>query len=372
MLNTVINLGSLFLDLAKRLYPESAEIGAAANVADKAKYTYNVLNTQSVTQSANRALIAPMVVIEDEILHQEYMGDLMQVVMLRDIVATLTHLSLQSAVDTGVRVSDLVGGINPNRAGLMAYSGVEAYSSGPRNTANDAGADDKEDKTPKNTVMVGGKEMPNLNEFTPLAIGKVVQAVVYGSNGNKVEFPLTFRQVPIPVNSRDFGLIFSAAKNDDGLMARLLMYKTSEITGPELMTGKDIIKEKFRIKNQEMSGYYKEAVKRESGNRLAAIRSGVVSVNSLANTFILSQDRANQVELQIGKRFSDPRSREKIFHAVKANTIVVCNEDRGVFTFYTNGMDIPETYTRRDLSGKVKKDPGNSLADLVKLLNGGM
>lgn len=366
MLNTVINLGSLLLDLGKRLYPESAEINAAANVADKAKYTYNVLNTTSVQQSANRTLIAPMTVIEDGILHQEYMGDLMQVVMLRDIVATLTHLSLQSAVDVGVRVADLIGGINPNRAGMMAYTGVEAYSSGPRNAAPD------EDKSPKNTVTLNGKEMPNLNEYTPLAIGKVVQAAVYGANGNKVEFPLTFRQVPVPVNTRDFSLIFSAAKNDDGLRARFIMYKTNEITGPELMTGKDIVKEKFRIRNEEMSGYYKEAVKRESGNRLAAIRTGVISVNSLANTFILSQDTANQVELQIGKRFSDPRSREKIFSAVKANTIVVCNEDRGVFTFYTSGMDIPEIYTRRDLSGKVKKDSGSNLADLVKLLNGGM
>lgn len=376
MITTAINLGKLLLDVASMVMPDDKEVKDAKKAVDIASRSYNVINTTSVSQSANRAVIAPMVAIEESIMHQEYMDDVMQVVMLRDIVNTLTHLALENSVGMGVQIKNIIGSINPNRAGMMALAGVEAYSDGP-DVTNRKNKEVQPTKNPEtkfqNTVVVGGKEMPDLKEHVPLAIGRVVNATVYGENNTKIEFPLTFRQIPVPVTVRDLGLIFSAAKIQDGLSARLLMAKSGEITYPELMTGKDIVKEKFRIRNEEMSGYYKEATKREAGNRMEAIRTGVVSFNTLANTFIISSEEATQLELLVGKRFSNERSRRDIFKAVKANTIVVCNEDRGVFTFYTHGDDMAMPYTRKGIAMKASKDSGNStLSDLVKLLNGGM
>lgn len=377
MIGQVLNLGSFLLDFASKLYPDSKDIGSAASVAERAKHSYNVVSTTSVHQSANRAIIAPMTVIEAPLLHQEFMGDLMQVVMLRDIVATLTHLSLQNSVGVGVKVENIIGTINPNRGGLLSVMGAEALNDnimGLEAYDKNKGAEpEPKEVVPANTVQIGGKTFPELNEYTPLAIGKVVQAVIFGEGGTKIEVPLTFRQIPVPIQGKDLARVFSAARGEDGFFARLLMLKAGEITAPDFLGGKDLIKERFKIKNEDLSGYYKEAMARETGNRMAALRTGLVSFNNLANCFIISQDSSRQLELDIGKRFSDANSREKIFRAVKANTIVVCNEDRGVYTFYTHGNDMPEVYTRRDLSIKSKKDTGsNTLADLVKLLNGGM
>lgn len=364
MIGSVLNLGSFLLDFASKIYPDSKDIGSAADVAERVKRSYNVVSTTSVTQSANRAIIAPMCGIEAPLLHQEFMSDLMQIVMLRDVVATLTHLALQNSAGMGVKVQDIIGTINPNRGGMLSVLGAEALNDNIK-------SDKDEGKT--NFVEIGGKTFPDLHEFAPLAIGKVVSATIYGDNGAKIEFPLTFRQIPMPMKAADLTTTFSAAKIEDGFKARVLMVKTGELTSPEFCSGFDIVKERFRLRNEEMSGYYKEALARETGNRMAAIRTGLVSFNSMANTFIFSKDTANQLELDIGKRFDDPKSREKIFSAVKANTIVVCNEDRGIFTFYTHGSNMAETYTRKDLSSKSKKDTGsNTLADLVKLLNGGV
>lgn len=369
MLKAAIGLGSLFLDLASKIYPDSKDIATAANATEKARQAYNVVSTTSVHQSANKALISPMVCIEEGIAQAEYTDDLMQIVMLRDVVATLTHLSLQNTLDIGVKISDVVGTINPNRSGMLALTGLEALS-----TKVSKNSDNKDNgESLVNYVEIGNKVVPDLMEYTPLAVGKVVTATMYGENGRKVDFPLTFHQVPILIKPKDVKTVFSAAKGEDGFFARWMMYKTKEVTGPELLTGKDIIKEQFRIKNEDLSGYYKEAVKRDSGNRAAAIRSGLVSLNTLANCFIMTSDTAKQLELEIGKRFSNERSREQIFNAVKANTIVVCDEARGVFTFYTHGAAKEETYTRKQITVKSKKDSGsNNLADLVKLLNGGM
>lgn len=370
MISTVLNLGSFLLDFASKIYPDSKEIGSAATVAERAKHSYNVVSTTSVTQSANRAIIAPMVAIEQPLLHQEFMADLIQIVMLRDVVATLTHLALQNSAGMGVKVQDIIGTISPNRGGMLSLMGAEALNDNIRGLEEGEKKDDDEGKT--NYVQVGGKTFPDLHEFAPLAIGKVVNATIYGDNGVKVEFPLTFRQIPVPIAHKDLTKVFSAARIEDGFSARMLMMKTGELTSPEFVSGFDIVKERFRLKNEDMSGYYKEALNRETGNRIAAIKTGLVSFNSMANSFIISKDTANQLELDIGKRFDDAHSREKIFSAVKANTIVVCNEDRGIFTFYTHGSSMAETYTRKDLSSKSKKDGGsNTLADLVKLLNGG-
>ena len=374
MIGPVLNFGSLLLGVVSKFYPDSKDITSAANVADRVAHSYNVVSTTSVHESAQRSVIAPMVAIEAGAVHQEYMSDLIQIIMLRDIVATLTHLSLQGSLGMGVKVENLIGSINPKRAGLLALAGIEAMDTNIR-------AGNEEAKVPEvlkaddgvEYVNIGGKSMPDLAEYVPLAVGKTVLASVQAENGGKYEFPLTFRQIPVPMSMKDLKLVFSAAKSEDGMFARMLMVKTGEITVPDLISGKDIIKERFKIKNEDMSGYYREAMARETNNRIAAVRTGVISVNNLANSFVFTQDGATQLELEVGKRFSSPSARADIFKAVKANTIVVCNEDRGMFTFYTHGEAMPAVYTRKDLAVKSKKDVGsNSMADLVKLLNGGV
>lgn len=378
MIGAVLNLGSFFLDIAKQIYPDSKDIGAAADVAGKVRHSYNVVSTSSVHKSANRAVIAPLVGVEASLLHQEYMQDVMGVVMLRDIVATLTHLSMQSSVAVGVKMENLIGSISPNRGGMMSLSGCEALNDNLPNYRRD-GNEDNDDAKSKNPsgqeyINVDSKSLNSVSEYTPLAVGKTVVATIVTEQGVKQDIPLTFRQIPVPTQQADMERIFSAVKQEDGFFIRLFMTKdTKELTWPEFLGGRDIIKDRFKIRNDDMSGFYKEAMRRETGNKLAALRSGTISMNTMANSFIMDKSTQNKLELSIGKRFRDYKSREQIFSATNANTIVVCDEDRGIFTFYTHGMDMVETYTRKDIAIKSKKDTGsNNLADLVKLLNGGM
>ena len=382
MIGPALNIASFFLDITKQLYPDSSDISAAAKVTDRAKHAYNVVSTQSVHRSAARGVVSPMVVVDKALLHQEYMQDLMAIINLRDIVATLTHLSLQNSVSVGVKVENIIGSINPNRAGMLSLlAGVESIDTNIKaDTADKAAKPGKDDKTgkgddddKKNYVSVGSKTYPDLMEYAPLAIGRVVNATIFGDNGAKIDFPMTFRQIPVPVSDVEMRKLFAVAKGDDGLKMRWLMRRTGEITNPEWFTGSDIVRERFKAKNGDMSGYYREAMKRDTGNKMEAMRTGILSINSMANSIIMSSDEAVQNELAIGKKFSDPVARQQIFEKLSANTIVVCNDDRGIYTFYTDGQTMPESYTRRDLAVKSKKEGGaNTLNDLVKLLNGGM
>ncbi len=374
MITTVLSWGSMLLNLAKLLKPEDSTLDETKKVLDSALKATSVMSTNSVARSAQRSIISPMVVVEKNLVHQEYMPDLMTIIQLRDILNTLTHLAMQGEVG-GIRIASLIDGINPKRSGMMALSGMEQLGGLHLLPAGVAGleANDTKPDEDRNTVTINGKEVSSLSEFTPLALGRVVTAET-NINGVKVNFPLVFRQTPIAAPTSDLELVFQAAKPEDGFRARIGMaFSTEEITPAEFFTGSDIIREKFRIRSKEVAGYYSEAQARAKKNMMETVRTGTISMNTMANAFVMSAETARQIELEIGMRFANASARDKIFKRVVANTIVVCDENRGVYTFYTDGASMPEQFTRSEIKTKAGKDSSsNSLQDLMKLLNGGM
>lgn len=329
-------------------------------------FVNGITNTRSVSQSAGRVLISPMVAIERDLIHQEYMSDVMTVVNIRDIKDALTHISMQGEVD-GIRISSLIDQINPRRAGLLALAGAEAFAG---NEAHAPAVKEKAEKNPETKmVTIAGKQYSDLTTHQPLAIGRTVMASVRIGNGDPVEFPLNFRQVPVPVSTKDLHAIFEAARVTDGFFGRVTMYQGGEITQPELLTGTDQIKREFNIRMNDMSGYYDEAMARDSNNRKAALRTGLVSMNTMANTIIMSQSTADSIELELGLRF-DRSGIDKIRQKVLANCIVIVDDDSGLFTFWTAGQPLPEKYTRREIQATAKKDTSMDLQSLMKLFNG--
>lgn len=366
MIPQILSLGTMLTQLGSYFKSTQDLANEARDVIDSANKAYNVLNTGSVSQSASRTLIAPMVAIEDALLHAEYMSDLMTVINLRDIRDTLGHLSLQGKVN-GMTIGNLVDSINPRRAGYLSLQGAESFAA----VSGLEAIGDKKDQPKKETsnkVTISGKTYSDLNEYTPLAIGRTVEASVT-IDGTTLNFPLTFRQVPVPVSSNDLLTIFEAARPQDGMYARFMMWRSGELTTPEFLMGTDQIKKEFNIRKDDLSGYYTESQERNLENKKAAMRTGVMSMNTMANTIIMSADTARNIELELGVSF-DSRGIGKIRKAVMANTIVVCNDATGVFTFYYSGSSMPETYTRREITTTSKKDTSMDLASLMKLFGG--
>lgn len=362
MIPQLLTFGTVMTQLATTLGVAKEGAATAKKALDTASSAYNVLNTNSVSQSAGRTLIAPMVAVENTLVHQEYMSDLMTVVNLRDIKDALTHLAMQGSVN-GIKIGSLVDSINPRRAGLLSLQGAEAFGGGRPTTVAD-----KTNRVVENRVTVSGKQMADLVEYTPLAIGRTVEASAQ-IDGVQVTFPLTFRQIPVPVSTNDLQTIFEAARPEDGMYARFMMWRAGEITGPEFLTGTDQIKKEFNIRKDDMSGYYTEAMARQSMNRIASLKTGVLSVNTMANTIIMSSDTARNIELELGVRF-DSNGINKIKKAVLANTIIVVDDGMGIFTFYSSSTNLPEEYTRREITVVAKKDTSLDLASLMKMFGG--
>lgn len=364
MISSIISIGSLLTTLATKAGVAKEATAKAGKILGQATEAYNVLNTSSVSQQAGKTMISPMVAIEDTLIHQEYMSDLLTVINLRDIKDTLTHLAMQGSVN-GIKISSFVDAINPRRAGFLSLQGAESFG----NVAGFEAVGDKGgSKGIEKRVTVNGKSYSELTEYQPLAIGRTVEANVT-IDGVQVSFPLTFRQVPVPVSSNDLETIFEAARPEDGFYGRLMMWKAGELTTPEFLTGTDKIQREFNIRKNDMSGYYKEAMARQSNNRMAALRTGVLSVNTMANTIIMSSDTARNIELELGVRFNGSGI-EKIRKAVLANNIIIVNDGLGIFTFYSSSNNLAEERTRKEITVASKKDTSMDLQSLMKMFGG--
>lgn len=354
----VLAFGSMLTSLATVLGKGGETVDQAKNIIDRVGSAYNVLNTTSISQSAGRVLISPMVAIERELIHQEYAQDLMTIVNLRDIKDALTHLSMQGEVD-GIKIASLVDSINPRRAGFLAYQGIEAFA--PQ-------APVKKETAIEGRVTVNGKDYPDFSTYSPLALGRTVQASVQIGN-TQVCFPLNFRQIPVPVTANDLQAIFEAARPEDGLYGRYMMLQSGELTAPEFLTGTDQIKREFNIRMNDMSGYYKEATDRSSKNKMAALKTGIMSMNTMANTIIITQETANQIEMEVGVKFNKSGI-GAIRKKVLANTIVIVDDGMGHFTFWNSGSNMKEEYTRKEIAVISKKENSMDLSSLMKLFIG--
>lgn len=347
--------------------PELAEV----IVQKGKKHGGAVLSTNrgnSLVASYQKTMIRPIVCIEQSIIHQEYASDLMTIIQLRDIQATLGHLTMLGSVGD-VTISNIMSTINPNRrSGLASLSGLESF--GGTNVVKPQ----KDGKSDSTDVTIDGKGSQFITEYVPLALGRTVNAVVQ-KDGEKLNFPLTFRQIPYPVPSKDMERYFMAAKGEDGFFARIDKKEVGLISTPDFLTGQDVLKERFKVRYDDMksvNNYLTQSIKNERQHLAAAAMSGEASLNNLANTFILTQATARQIELSTGKRFNNFQQRETLWKTIRANTIVICNETHGVFTFYTLGESVGETFTRNDIKTKAAKESSvSTLQDIAALLNGG-
>lgn len=370
MIPQILQLGSFVTSLATLAGKGGENVDKAKEVLGKVGAAYNATTIGSASASGRRVMISPMVVIERDLVHQDYMTDLMNVVNLRDIKDVLGHLALQGEVN-GIKIADLVDSINPaRRSGFLSLQGCEDFGGAQLISGMEAGAVKPQGKPvpQEGRVVVGGKEYADLSSVPSLAVGRTVMAQVQLGE-TLVTFPLNFRQVPVPASAKDLETVFTAARPKDGWFARVKMHQAGELDSPEFLKGTDLIKREFNIRMNDMSGYYEEASKRQANNRIAGMTTGIFSMNSQANTFIMSSETAREIELEQGVRF-DKVGLPKIAKSVMANTIVIVNDGEGVVTFWNTGSDLSETYTIRQLASISKKESSLDLPALMKMFGG--
>lgn len=382
-MSSIIGIGTTLL---KTLGGANSEaVSSAVDSASKhGKAAYDTSKGNSIVAARQKTMIRPLVVVEQSVVHQDYATDLMTIIQLRDIQATLTHLRMQGTI-AGVQIDKYIDPIRPTRnmgrrlgsfGGLESFGGTDIMKPVEGDVDGQEALNNKDDKQTPDGVAIDSKAVQTvLSEYTPLALGRTVDAQITVDN-KTITFPLTFRQIPVPMSPKDLERVFDHAKGEDTWQTRFDKLEVGMITTPELLTGRDIIKEKFRIRLDDLkanTNYINDSIANQRSHVMKALATGEMSMNNMANTFVMTDTTARQIELVTGKRFDNASQRESLWKGLKANTVVICNESRGLFTFYTMGLKLPEQYTRNDIKQKAAKESSvGSLTDIMKLLNGGM
>lgn len=389
MIGTVLSLGQTILGITNQLSDgKDQKILDAVKTVDVTKGLYDSMTTNSLNKLTNATVVNPMVVIENVIRHEEYMLDLMNVIQLMDIRNILNYFTVNTVID-GVKLADLISPVSTNRSGWESFNKVDNYESltglealkenkGGKSTRYH-GTEDKDDgdgfNKPKNIYFNNTNKtddiQADITEYPPLAVGRTILAEKVNSAGVKIKFPLTFKITPISVSTPELIKIFQATSIQTGYKARRLMLKSGEITTPEWFSGSDIVKAKFRARDKEYTNYISEMESKATKSAITFAKTGIFNLNTEANTFIMTSNTLRQLEVLNGFKMTNAGSRQKVFKTVLATRIVVVDPDRGTFTFYYNGIQNVDVFTKNDLKSKSNKASGaESIEALVKLING--
>ena len=67
----ILSVGSFLVNVADQLRP-SDDLKDAANIIDKSSKAYNAAKGSTIHESINNMVISPLVCVEKDIIHQEY------------------------------------------------------------------------------------------------------------------------------------------------------------------------------------------------------------------------------------------------------------------------------------------------------------
>ena len=205
-----------------------------------------------------------------------------------------------------------------------------------------------------------------VNDAQNLAVGKLINVKIE-SNGHSATIPLTVRLVPAVVANTTMKEILSVGGRDNSVYANWLALKAGQMQmlRDGLLCTNVIVRHR-RAAMRDASGTYMAAHNRAENNALASIVSGQPSLGTASSIYLVDDATRREVEREIGGRFSDFKTRERIFDTTMSMIMIVVDQDHDVITFYHRTIEQPTTLTSAALRRSGAKGSDN-IMDVLKL-----
>lgn len=131
----------------------------------------------------------------------------------------------------------------------------------------------------------------------------------------------------------------------------------------------DLIQAHRRALVQDTAGYYEKVHDRIVNNKVAALLTGVFSVGTVANTWIISDTTALRLQASIGGKLDNYTIRNKFMEKSGVMTLIVYNPDHQRVYIYNHGI---EDVTDIGINYLIKKSESKSFdMDIFKMLSQG-
>lgn len=223
------------------------------------------------------------------------------------------------------------------------------------------------DAAERNLMEPGGlaaRSTEVIKEASNLSVGKILEVQISNS-GEKRVIPIMVRLMASIMTPDLLKELLSTGHVDNSVSSRWVKYQSGQINLIDLLTARDLVKQHKRNLMKDTTGVYTATAAQNRTNKFAALLSMNPSVANSTNLVVTTTETIKKVELAIGGRFDNFKTRQALFDATGLFIVAVIDQEYDRVKFYTT--DIPEAsdLSIRECKAANQKE-GASITDMMK------
>lgn len=357
------------------------------------EYAKDTLRGDSYVQRTRATRVEPLALIDNTIQHLPIMTDVMQSLTTQLAALYVQTMSVMTQVGNTTVVEQL-DRLNPDRGntaviefagkaidGLAGQVGMESLSLPMYNKDHKISHSklscsfevislEKEDDTAKDgkTSVSTGSVAEIAKEIPNLLVGKVVEVTIQ-NGGEKLTVPITFKIIPMSASPRIISAILSMGSVNHTVKERWHSYRAGQLDfWADFVFMNDLRKEHRKLLKEDITGFYREALRRRRSNQAASMATMKASAGTSSNILVISKATAAEIERKYGMSIGNAKSREQMIAHTSAMLLAVVDPDYETVKFYYKSIPLPTELTFRDLKASNKKT-GPDIMEILAAFN---
>lgn len=318
--------------------------------------------------------VEPIVLIDNKCVYSQHISHIQQSLLHQFAAFYLLGVSLSATVGR-VEVFRALDKLNPNRSPMDSITdssgwllAQESYKHAlpmPGKKLSMEALVDTSEPEGEFSAQHGRDVGKELRELADLSVGKVINVEITDGQ-NRATIPIAIRLMASSIPSDGVVHILGAGSEDTSVKARWHDWRSGRLKfWRDLVFCTDLIDSHRKNLMRDESGILSNMLRRSRGNALSAILSANPSVSTASNLAVISSVTAEELEMKMGGKLKDFKTREKIFDKTYMMIMAVLDESWGRVTFYYRGINGRTEVSVSDLKA-AQKNNGPDVAEILK------
>lgn len=348
-------------------------LSTAAKIINQVKNNFtNYYTDNSLVEATKLTRVEPLVVISKDCLSLEITKDVLECDLTMFSAYYMQAVSMLTKVNN-VEVIKVLDKLNPDRDS----SGFLLSAEYAEEAAKLHLEDQYKYKLP--TMESISLERDNqdaverLDELASLAVGRLlnVDIAVPNQEGEScvVKIPVSVRLIPSLVSNSTVSHLLTYQTEDTSMRERFHAWRAGRINFiSDLIFCQDLIDEYKRASMGDNSGTMAEIARRVQNAKKYGLLTKNPSLAAASNLFVMSKAVANEVEMRLRGKLSNPKVREQAFKNTYGMIIAVIDSEIDRVTFYTRGQASAADFSFREIKSASKSSKGPDIMDIMKAM----
>lgn len=381
----------------------------ASEVVDRLQVLMKGPGGSSLIEYTQVARVEPVTLVDTRIMHQPYIGDVLQT--LSSVFAGYYLQAIALSTNVGnVNTLRLLDKLNPNRSPkgrVFDYMlTMEAYQHrlprpsdvsdfGLENDGSDGDLNDMFDPRRRRRDDRGGREndrqrdnrqdnasdgitdrsmsvnfgrdtVKMVQEVNALSVGKLLEVTIKDGDRSAV-FPISLRLM-VSAATPDVltHTLAVGSAVDKKMKERFHAWRSGQLRFiRDLIFCQDLIDDHRRNLIRDKSGNYQRTLERRNKNRLTAVITGTPSLATASNLYVISEQTAKELENKIGGKLMDFKTRESVFKETYGMILTVVDTEWEQVTMFHRSIDAPTMFSIKELK-RINRGTGPDVMEILR------